>query len=207
MRAAMMRFIFCFLASTIAAVSAFAEDAVKMNPGDVLRGHFTQERMLSGFSSPLESAGSFVLSPKHGLIWHVEKPFDVSTVMTDRGIAQFNGDAEMMNLAAAQAPFVAQLYKVLGSALTGDFKALETYFTVEKKEDATGWSLLLTPRDAASAETLQLVSIAIDGGKFVERVEVTKVSGDIDRLTFSDQIVGGEIGAAESILFDRVGKK
>ena len=59
--------------------------AQTLEVGQVLRGHFVQERHLKGFNAPLRTEGSFVLAPGKGLIWRAEKPFAVTTVITAAG--------------------------------------------------------------------------------------------------------------------------
>ena len=186
---------------------AMAEEAGHLTAGDVLHGRFTQERYLTGFEAPLKSTGQFVLAPGRGLIWRVEQPFAVSTAMTDKGVAQFNGEVEMMRVNAAQAPFVTHMFTVLGGALSGNLTALERYFQVTTAEDETGWHLLLMPLDAEMAGTMQLSSIEVDGSRFVELVTITRASGDKDVIRFAEQNVDQKLAPADDAMFQRIDGK
>jgi hypothetical protein len=155
--------------------------------GQVLRGHFVQDRHLQGFARPLRSEGSFVLVPGTGLIWRGEKPFANTTVITSGGIVQLAGDREAMRLPASQLPGLSRLYDVLGSALSGNIAPLRQTFAVEQKSDADQWRILLTPLQTSTAA--QLKSLTLAGHQFVETVEIDRGGGDVDHISFSDQAV------------------
>lgn len=155
--------------------------------GQVLRGHFVQDRQLQGFARPLRSEGSFVLVPGAGLIWRGEKPFANTTVITSDGIVQLAGNQEAMRLPASQLPGLSRLYDVLGSALSGNIAPLRQTFAVEQKSDGDQWQIVLTPLRASA--TVQLKSLTLAGHHFVETVEIDRGGGDVDRISFSDQVV------------------
>jgi hypothetical protein len=184
---------------------AIATQPERLAPGQVLRGRFVQERTMEGFAAPLKSTGDFVLAPDRGLIWQAKQPFAVTTVMTEKGILQENGDAQMLNLPSEKAPFVTQLYDILNGALVGDSALLEKHFAVRQSEDSAGWHILLTPRQGAQKAGIR--EIVIDGGQFVNHVQVTKDGGDRDRLIFTEQSLGAPLDSAEIDLLARVGEQ
>ena len=87
----------------VLACPALAETAV-LKDGDVLRGHFVQERFMQGFAAPLHSEGSFVVAPGRGLIWRAETPFAITTVVTPAGLVQSVDGAETSRLSTASWP-------------------------------------------------------------------------------------------------------
>jgi hypothetical protein len=175
----------------------------RIAPGEVLRGAFVQERHLEGFNAPLHSEGHFVLVPGRGLIWHVEKPFDITTIITSAGLVQKVGGNETTHLASAKVPFLSHLYDMLGGALGGDWQALETDFTVERFGDPLHWQVRLTPRKTGDELAMPFASIAASGERFVQSVEMTKPDGDADVLTFLDQVLNGSpLSAAEATTLD-----
>jgi hypothetical protein len=172
-----------------------AADAARPRPlaaGESLRGRFTQERHLQGFSAPLKSEGSFVLVPGQGLIWRGEKPFETTTVITPAGILQMAGGVETARLSAARAPFLARFYDMLSGALAGDWHGFERDFTVTTHADDKQWTMTLEPRRPDVASTAQMEALAVTGTAFVDAVEIRKPGGDWDRLTFLDQAVSRE---------------
>lgn len=187
--------------------AAMAEEPEQLSPGQVLRGQFVQERKMEGFAAPLKTMGDFVLAPGRGLIWEAKEPFAMTTVMTADGISQQNGGVEMLNLPSSKAPFLAQLYNILGGALAGDTRTLEKHFDVVQSKSAKGWQLALTPRHGAGAD-LAIQQIQIDGTRFVDHVIIHKVGGDRDELTFIGQSLDSSpLSAAEDDLLARVGQQ
>ncbi len=173
-----------------------AAAAETLSEGQVLRGAFVQERFLKGFQAPLKSEGRFVLVPGGGLIWRTETPFAVTTVMSPAGLVQEVKGNETMRLPAARLPFMSKLYTMLGGALTGDWKALEGMFAVERTGDTAAWNLHLTPR-RADDPAMPIRAITVRGGRFVNEVEIAKPDGDRDRLTFRDQALKTEQPTAD----------
>ncbi len=191
------------LLMTLALPAAAAET---LSEGQVLRGAFVQERFLKGFQAPLKSEGRFVLAPGRGLIWRTETPFAVTTIMSPAGLVQEVKGNETMRLPAARLPFMSKLYTMLGGALTGDWKALEDMFAVERTGDAGAWNLHLTPRRAADP-AMPIRAITVRGGRFVDEVEIAKPDGDRDRLTFRDQALAVEPPTAdEATLLSSAGR-
>ena len=190
----------------VMALSPPAVAAEALGEGQVLRGAFVQERFLKGFQAPLKSEGRFVLAPGRGLIWRTEAPFAVTTVMSPAGLVQEVKGNETMRLPAARLPFMSKLYTMLGGALTGDWKALEDMFAVERGGDADAWTLHLTPR-RADDPAMPVRAIAVRGGRFVEAVEIVKPDGDRDRLSFRDQALSSAPPSAdEATLLSSAGR-
>jgi Outer membrane lipoprotein carrier protein LolA-like len=189
----------------LAARAAGPEHGIE--PGTILRGGFVQERRLKGFNAPLRSEGHFVLVPGRGLIWSVERPFAITTVITAAGLVQQVDGSETMRLASASLPFLSHLYDMLGGALSGDWHALETDFSVQRTGDPEHWQVNLTPRRTDDTLAMPFASIAATGGRFVDQVTLTKSDGDSDVLSFTEQQVGtGPFSADETAAFDRAVK-
>lgn len=183
-----------FLLALLSATPALAAET--LSAGQVLRGAFVQERFLKGFQAPLKSEGHFVLAPSRGLIWRTEAPFAVTTIMSPAGLVQEVKGNETMRLPASRLPFMSKLYTMLGGALTGDWKALEDMFVVERGGTAEAWTLHLTPK-RADDPTMPIRAIDVRGGRFVEEVQIAKPDGDRDRLTFRDQLLKAEPPTAD----------
>ena len=188
-----MRAIVAF-AVFLVAVAARAET---LKPGDVLRGHFVQERHMQGFAHPIRSEGAFVVAPGRGLIWRAETPFAVTTVVTPAGLVQSVDGAETTRLAAGRLPFLTRLYDMMAGALAGDWRALEGAFAVTR----TAGTVTLAPLRADDPAAAQIAGITARLGRFVDQVEISKPNGDFDRLTFSDQVLdAAPLDAAEAAM-------
>mgnify|MGYP003365590890 CR=1 FL=1 len=173
-------------------------------PGEVLRGKFAQERRLAGFAHPVRSSGAFVLAPGKGLIWRVEAPFSVLTVISPAGLTQRIGGEETLRLSAERIPFLAQLAQMLAGALGQDWTALDKLFARRQSGTAEAWEMELTPR--AAAEGMPFSRITVRGGALVEQVEMLRPNGDAEGVRFFDQAhTRGPLSAEELAAIDAVG--
>ena len=196
--------------SVLVPFAALASDPAppqSLTAGQVLRGGFVQERHLKGFNAPLHSTGHFVLVPTRGLIWRVETPFAVTTVITAAGLVQQVGGTETTRLLSTRLPFLSHLYGMLGGALGGDWHALEVEFTVERRVDNRRWQIRLTPRNADDPNSVPFSAIVAEGARFLDTVEMSKRDGDHDSLILHDQILdAAPLAADEATLFGALDK-
>lgn len=188
------------LASPAGATAVPVPQALKTS--ETLRGQFTQERVLAGFSKPLNSKGSFVLVPRQGLIWRSEEPFRSTVVITSAGMFQLVEGQEAMRVEASRVPGLNELYFALEAAVSGNVDGLQKTFAVTRSGDARSWTMVLVPHRSGFLKSLTLV-----GSKFVERVDVDKGGGDVDHLAFSDQtITSAALSDDEVSLLGRLSK-
>ena len=164
-------------------VGAADADPAAIRPGDIVRGQFVQERHLQGFSKPLISEGWFVLAPGEGLIWTVQSPFAVTTVVTPAGLLQQAAGTESLRLPVSQVPMMSRLYQMLDAALSGNLGVLETAFAVTRD----GKRLTLVPLANGGTAAVPFRRLDLEVGQFVETVEIHRQEGDFDRIRFSDQ--------------------
>ncbi len=195
------------LAIPAGSVSAQEIGPAALQPGEVLRGRFVQERRLSGFAGALRTQGHFVLAPGRGLIWQAETPFAVRTVITPAGLTQRIGEAETLRLSAGRIPFLARLADMLTGTLARDWRGLEQDFLLTRSGDAAGWQVVLTPRRPPDPASMPFERIVVSGGRLVDRVEMTRPGGDADTVRFADQVVTrAPLRAEERQLFDSNGQ-
>jgi hypothetical protein len=200
----MMRFALFAVFLLLLAPSAAAADGPTSSiaKDQVLRGRFVQERQISGFKTALRTEGRFVLAPSRGLIWQAEKPFAVTTIITPAGLDQTVDGKQTLNLDAAKLPFLSRLYAMLGGALAGDWSKMESDFIVTRAGDDRRWQVRMVPRKADDP-AMPFRSIVVNGGRFLDKILLTKPDGDEDTLTFSDQAVTKiPLTPAETAAFD-----
>jgi hypothetical protein len=184
-----------------------AEETIRLQEGQILRGRFEQERYLQGFQTPLKSTGSFLLVPRRGLVWRTELPFAVTTVISPAGLMQEVRGRETTRIPAAKLPFMSKLYAMLSGTMTGDWSALASTFKVVRTLDAKGWNLQLTPLKADDPD-LPIVSIQARGGRLLAEIDLVKPHGDRDRLVFLDQKVEtAQPGAQDAALLEAANAK
>jgi hypothetical protein len=174
--------------------------------GEVLRGHFTQQRFLQGFNAPLTSTGSFILAPGRGVVWRGETPFVVVTVMGPGGLVQRVSGGATTHYPASRLPAIVRLYEIFGAALSGDWRKLESIFEVRRDGTESDWKVTLTPLRSGEGG-LPLRQVVVRGGRYVDSVEVMRINGDWDRIEFSQQAPSrAPIDAETSELLDAAGR-
>lgn len=192
--------ILVFLTALLPAWAAAAEP-VRLNPGELLRGRFVQERFLAGFDKPIRSEGSFVLAPGDGLLWQGEAPFPMVTAITQAGIVQSVDGTETSRMSSSAIPALAHLYDLMAGAVAGDWAALEGLFVVTRQ----GSSVMLKPRHRDVAMPIETITARV--GRFVDEVGIVKPEGDRERLRFSAQkVVNGPLSAEEIAIFNAAGR-
>ena len=178
-----------------------------LTSGQVIHGHFLQERHLAGVPAPIRSEGEFVVAVNRGLIWRTEKPFAITTVITAAGIAQSVGQTQTLRLSAEQQPFLARIYDMLSGALTGEWGTVESQFAMKRTETGDHWKVELRPKDAKGLSAVGIQSMSVEGSRFVEEVELRRGPMDYDHLTFSGQnLSSGPLSPDETQLLDKAGK-
>lgn len=201
------RFLLSLALVLASAIPAGAAEPQPVPSGQILQGRFTQERTLTGIPRPLRNEGRFLLVPGTGLIWRAEKPFATVTVITPGGLTQSVSDQQTLNLPATRMPFLKPFYDMLSGALAGDWRAIESNFTVTREDVAPNWGVRLVPKKSGDPANGGIESIKLSGAGFVETVEIAKTGGDHEKLVFSDQTLSpGPVPPDEARLFESVGK-
>jgi len=188
------------------AASASAGDAVrllhdrlKLSP--VLRGDFEQAKTLKGFRNALVTKGEFLVARGQGVWWHTREPFESTLVVTRTRLFTRNPDGSANDVADAQSqPGLQQVNELVFSLLAADLDTLADKFAIAAQPvGASGWSLVLTPRDAAIAKFLVRATLA--GDRDVQSVRIEEARGDTTQIRFSHQQPSAALGADEAARF------
>jgi outer membrane lipoprotein-sorting protein len=182
------------------AADLLSEVAARVQPVPVLRGHFTQERELAGFSKALRSSGQFVAARGHGVLWRTEQPFPALLVITADSIRERVDGSDSFALDAEREPALRQINRILLALLQGEVEVLREQFAVDGRADGSGWTLQLTPL----AQVTGLIGqISVAGDTQVQRVEIREAGGDVSRVVFSELSgAAGDLSPAELAAFD-----
>lgn len=172
-------------ALTLAASIASAQSTrILLHPGEVLSGRFTQQLQRAGFTNTLDSEGSFVLSLDKGIIWRIEKPVAATIAITPGAFVQWVNGKEVQHLAAAKAPMLGDIYRLLAASLSGDRTALASTFALSEQDDGPNWRLVLQPRATNDDMASQLQSVTVTGDRFIQAVVIQRPNGDTQTTRF-----------------------
>jgi hypothetical protein len=175
------------LFSSIAAHAAVPGPSEKIPAGGVLRGAFTEEHYFTNDKPPLKSEGLFMVAPGRGIIWTVTKPLPLTFVFTPKGMAQSIAGLPLMQTKVKNMPVVAQISGLIGSAMAGDWDALDKVFIVSGNPTPTGWSANLKPRDAKGG--LPFSTLTAEGNRYVNSAKALRLDGGLENFTFSAQSI------------------
>lgn len=166
----------------------------------VLCGLFEQQKQLVGLKRPVISTGRFCVLADKGVLWRTLQPFPSTLKVTRDEIVQMQGNRVTQRLDARQEPAIRTINGVLFALLGGDFSQLEKYFEADGILQEKNWNVTLKSRDAALAKAI--LTIAIEGGVYVNRITLQEANGDRTQILFTAIQVGDQaITADETALF------
>lgn len=125
-------------------------------------GRFEQSRWLADIETQLNSRGDFQ-QLQEGLVWQTTSPIQ------DRVLLSQHNDDDLPPGFLVIAPIFIGL-------LSGEWRELEHYFTVELEGDLQDWKARLLPKEAVIAE--RLTQLLASGSQQVEQLTLKFADGD-----------------------------
>lgn len=142
-----------------------------------LTGRFEQQRQLADIDSTLTSRGKFRFEQGKRVVWQLESPVEDRIELTPEKITNGSGDT-----APPGGEQVARLFLQL---LAGDWQALESRFTLSLSGSEEAWQVALTPKAAALRQRID--GIRLDGGRYIEHLDMRTPGGDRLEVRLFDQ--------------------
>ncbi|HEY3809666.1 MAG TPA: LolA-related protein [Steroidobacteraceae bacterium] len=142
---------------------------------------FEQTQYLSALKQPQHSSGVLTYQAPDHLEEHTLKPHEQSMVL-DHGMLTLTSGKRRRTLRLQDYPEIAPLIDSIRATLAGDRAALEQRFELSFQGTLDRWQLLLTPRDAHLAATVQRIRIGGQRDAILE-VEVQQSDGDHSLMT------------------------
>ena len=157
-----------------------------------VQGAFTQQLYLKSLTKPMTTNGQFVLIPKRGLLWHMQKPFENRLRVRADGIMQWNGKSWV---AANQSKMngQSQQIRLFLDLLGGNTQGLEKQFDLQLSGSQQKWTLRLNPKTALMKQIFN--HIEISGDSVVRRIELNEKQGDRTVMQFNQVQTGKELDA------------
>lgn len=143
---------------------------------EVLRGQFSQRKMLREIPTPLNSVGEFVFARNSGIWWHTQTPFDSEFILSRGGMAQRDSGIETMNVNGDQQQEFQTTSMLFFALFTLDVDTLSQTFDLYGIADHQHWQLGLRPKSAAVAALFK--DALISGGENVKQVVLHEANGD-----------------------------
>lgn len=143
---------------------------------------FVQERHIEGMSKPLVSHGRLQAEGDE-IVWHMQHPFDVKTVITPAGISESVDGGPLKPAGRGAAELGAGVARSAAALMRGQWDALSSLFDVSSPSmlESGEWEVMLTPRNARMQQA-------------VGEIEVTGCT-DVERI-----VVGGDEGSERHVI-------
>ena len=180
------------LASPLLWAFSAAELAQTLQKPANVQGAFTQQRYLKSLAKPMTTNGQFVLIPKRGLLWHMQKPFENRLRVRADGIMQWNGKS-WVAANPSKMNGQSQQIRLFLDLLGGNTKGLEKQFDLQLSGSQQKWTLRLNPKTALMKQIFN--HIEISGDSVVRRIELNEKQGDRTVMQFNQVQTGKELDA------------
>ncbi len=143
---------------------------------------FVQEKHLSLFAQPVNFTGRIVIVRPDRLRWQFYSPIPSVLLFNGNNGTRCNDQQQPEHFQLSSDPIMKTVAEQLWLWLGGDYNRLNTLYTLQKKGDAT---LVILPKDSATAEYISSVSISFDSTSLQpQQVEITEPGGDLTRIIF-----------------------
>ena len=132
---------------------------------------FVQERHVEGMSKPLVSRGQLHADADE-IVWHMQDPFDVKTVITSEGISESVSGGPLQPAGAGSAELGASVARSAAALMRGQWDELSSLFNVSSPStlESGEWQVVLTPLNDRMKQAVG--NIAVTGCADVERIEI-----------------------------------
>lgn len=143
---------------------------------------FVQEKHLSLFAQPVNFTGRLVIVRPDRLRWQFYSPIPSVLLFNGNNGTRCNDQQQPEHFQLSSDPIMKTVAEQLWLWLGGDYNRLNTLYILQKKGDAT---LVILPKDSATAEYISSVSISFDSTSLQpQQVEITEPGGDLTRIIF-----------------------
>jgi hypothetical protein len=187
MRQAAVGFVLLALVALAQAAESPADVAALMR-GFAARaqGHarFVERKTLAVLDRPVESSGELFYTAPDRLEKRTLKP-QPESLSLEAGQLRVQRGKRRYSLSLRDAPDIAPFIDSLRATLAGDLAALERSYTLRYEPQATGWTLLLTPRDVRLARTIARIRLAGSGAQ-LDEVTIDSADGDRSVMTIQE---------------------
>lgn len=168
----------------VTSINTLEDVQMALSSHNIVRGQFTQTRIMEMFAQPLVSSGSFLLDKTHGLLWQQTLPFPVELVLTQDKLSQRFANQEPQVITAQENPMAFYFSHIFLSVFHGDTKQLAEQFELTFTTNADHWTIDLSPKQAPLNAVFK--QIVLNGNTDIESITLLEVRGDTTSIEFSD---------------------
>jgi outer membrane lipoprotein-sorting protein len=155
---------------------------------------FTQEKHLSLFAQPVLFTGKLVIVRPDRLRWQFNSPIPSVLLFNGNEGTRCNDQQAPEYFQLSSDPIMKTVAEQLWLWLGGDYNRLSSFYTLEKHGEST---LVILPKDSATAEYISSVSISFDPISMQPQlVEISEPGGDLTRIVFGAIVLNAALSDA-----------
>ena len=154
---------------------------------DILRAEYTEIKHIPSLTKPLRSEGVFVYMKDKGLLWDMNAPFNMQTLITPKGLNQWvDGKTQPQSEAAQKA--LHPILENISDIFAGNMTTLAYHFDITENSNENEWALKLIPTSDHIKPYLQ--DIKVRGARYIHDVTITYGKDKYTVVTYSNPQIG-----------------
>ncbi|HEY9133780.1 MAG TPA: outer membrane lipoprotein carrier protein LolA [Dyella sp.] len=192
--------LFALLCACVGLHAQAADSALLKNVLDQLASHpqvradFEQRRENPALAAPQISRGKLLFVVGQGMLWQTQDPFQETLALTGSRTARVDEQGRLQTVRSGDRG-VAQVSQMLQGMLAGKPDEALRQFDVHAEGTPGQWTLRFTPKQARMARVL--TSIALEGGPFLDGIDIVLQSGERTQIRFSHTREAGSLSQLE----------
>jgi outer membrane lipoprotein-sorting protein len=159
-----------------------------------VRADFEQKRENPALATPQISRGKLLFVIGHGMLWQTTDPYQETLALTGARTARVDDQGHLQTVRNGDRG-VAQVSQMLQGMLAGKPDEALRQFNVQAEGTPAKWTLRFTPKQARMARVL--TSITLDGGQFLDGIDIALQSGENTAIRFSNTRAAGSLSELE----------
>ena len=166
----------------------------KLGSHPAVRADFEQTRSNPALAAPQVSRGKLLFVIGHGMLWQTTDPYRDTLALTGSRTQRVDDQGQLQTVRNGDRG-VAQVSQMLQGMLAGKPDDALRQFHVEADGTMAKWTLRFTPKQARMARVLQ--SISLEGGEFLDGIDIALASGEQTRIVFTQTRPAGPLDSLE----------
>ncbi len=154
---------------------------------------FEQRRHVKFIAKPLVSNGVILFSPDLGLVWQVNQPLSVKTVINQSGVFKSTQGGPLNKVKDPQIKIIAD---ILSELLSAELDQVNSQFLIEPVNDAKQndhWQVKLKPKNTLMKKAIQSIDIQgvlqNDQAHSIDTIVIKNQSGDDTVIQFTGVVL------------------
>ena len=154
---------------------------------EILRAEYTEIKHIPSLTKPLRSEGVFVYMEDKGMLWDMNTPFNMQTLITPKGLNQWVEGKEQPQSEAAQKA-LRPILDNISDIFAGNIGTLTDHFDITESVNKNEWVLTLMPTSDHIKPYLQ--DIKVRGHRHIHGVTITYSKDKYTLVTYSKPQIG-----------------